>query len=98
MPLLQRRGIRLSVDRERQLAVPAVAVLLLVDFGLAVVNRVSPQVQVYFLGMTAKGSIGLLVLLAGLGLTVDLVIGQMGSTLAAIQRWIDAVAHGVGPQ
>jgi len=71
-----------------RLAAPAVAVLLLVDFALAIINRVSPQIQVYFLGMTTKGVIGLLVLFAGLGLTFEIIVTQFGDTLAGIRQWI----------
>jgi len=73
-----------------QLGAPAVVVLLLTDFALGVINRVSPQIQVFFLGMTGKGSIGLAVVLIGLGLFTDLVISHFATMLNALQNWARA--------
>jgi type III secretion protein T len=70
-----------------QLGAPAVVVLLLTDFALGTINRVSPQIQVFFLGMTGKGSIGLIIVLLGLGLFSDLVISHFGSMIAAMHEW-----------
>jgi type III secretion protein T len=74
-----------------QLGAPAVVVLLLTDFALGVINRVSPQIQVFFLGMTGKGSIGLIVVLLGLGLFTDLTITHFATVLNAMQNWARAM-------
>lgn len=42
-----------------RLALPVVALLFVVDVALGFLNRVAPRVQVFFLGMTLKGSLGL---------------------------------------
>ncbi|HSI35016.1 MAG: EscT/YscT/HrcT family type III secretion system export apparatus protein [Phycisphaerae bacterium] len=77
-----------------RLATPAMAVLLLVDFALAVINRVSPQIQVYFMGMTTKGVIGLMVIFVGLGLTFELLVDQFGAVLDTIRKWVTATPGG----
>ncbi len=74
-----------------QLGAPAVVVLLLTDFALGVINRVSPQIQVFFLGMTAKGSIGIAIVLIGMGLFTDLVITHFATILNAMHNWARAV-------
>lgn len=74
-----------------QLGAPAVVVLLLTDFALGVINRVSPQIQVFFLGMTAKGSIGITVVLIGLSLFTDLVITHFATFLTAMRTWARAL-------
>jgi flagellar biosynthetic protein FliR len=70
-----------------QLGAPAVVVLFLTDFALGVINRVAPQIQVFFLGMTGKGSIGLIVVLLGLGMFTDLTISHFATFVAAMRDW-----------
>ena len=55
-----------------RLAFPVILILLLLDVVLGLLNKVAPQVQVYFLGLTIKTSLGLAAVLLGLLLTVDL--------------------------
>jgi type III secretion protein SpaR/YscT/HrcT len=76
-----------------RIAAPTIAVLLLVDFALSVINRVSPQIQVYFLGLTTKGVIGLMVVFAGLGLTFEILVAQFGNTLDTIRSWVGSVVR-----
>jgi flagellar biosynthesis protein FliR len=73
-----------------KIGAPAVIVLLLLDFGLSVINRVAPQIQVYFLGMTLKGTVGLLIVLLAFGITVDLFINQFAGALHALRAWTNA--------
>ena len=56
----------------------------------ALINKVSPQIQVYFMGMTTKGVIGLIVVFAGLGLTFELLVDQFGAVLQTIRNWVTA--------
>jgi type III secretion protein SpaR/YscT/HrcT len=74
-----------------KMGAPAVVVLFMTDLGLGVINRVSPQIQVFFLGMTAKGSIGITIVLIGMGLFTDLVISHFAGILSAIHNWARAV-------
>jgi flagellar biosynthetic protein FliR len=50
-----------------QLALPILGALLLVDLALGLLNRVAPQVQVFFLGVPVKISLGLLLLALNFG-------------------------------
>ena len=45
-----------------RIAAPVIAIMFLVDLALALVARAAPQIQVYFLGLAAKGTLGLFVL------------------------------------
>ena len=74
-----------------KMGAPAVVVLFMTDLGLGVINRVSPQIQVFFLGMTAKGSIGITIVLIGMGLFTDLVISHFAGILSAMHNWARAV-------
>ena len=73
------------------LGAPAIVVVVLLDFGLAVINRIAPQVQVFFLGMTVKGTLGILVVLLALGMTFELIVDQFGDLL---QRRVDVMRFG----
>ena len=46
-----------------QLAIPALVMLLLVDFAFGIISRVAPQVNVFMLGFQVKPTVGLLALL-----------------------------------
>jgi type III secretory pathway component EscT len=70
-----------------RLGAPAIAVVVLLDFGLAVINRIAPQVQVFFLGMTVKGTLGILVVLLAMGLTFELIVDRFGELLHALRAW-----------
>jgi flagellar biosynthetic protein FliR len=71
-----------------RLAAPTLVVLFLLDFALGVINRVAPQIQVYFLGLTTKGVVGLLIVFLGLGLFVDLMVEHFGRILQAMRDWV----------
>jgi flagellar biosynthetic protein FliR len=52
-----------------QLALPILAALLLTDLSLGLLARITPQIQVYFLGLPLKLGISL----AGMGLVIVMV-------------------------
>jgi type III secretion protein SpaR/YscT/HrcT len=54
-----------------RIAAPIMAVMLLVDAALALLNRVAPQIQVFFLGMTIKSTLALVVLALTLANVLD---------------------------
>lgn len=54
-----------------QLAAPAVITLLLTDFCFGLINRVAPQINVFFLSMPVKMAVGLAVVLLSLPLLRD---------------------------
>lgn len=61
-----------------RLALPVVALLFVVDVALGLLNRVAPRVQVFFLGMTLKGSLGVAVFFLILSLALrELLAGAL---------------------
>jgi type III secretion protein T len=58
-------------------AAPFIAVLLLLEFGIALLGLYSPQLQVSTLAMPAKSLAGLAFLLLYLPLLQDLIVGRM---------------------
>jgi flagellar biosynthetic protein FliR len=54
-----------------QLAMPAVVALLLIDFGFGILNRVAPQMNVFFLSLPVKMYVGLLVVLGAIRITAE---------------------------
>lgn len=66
-----------------QLAAPVIVTLFFVDMMLGLTNRVAEQVQVFFLGMTVKGLIGLGVFMLTLGYTLDVVVVDAFERIAA---------------
>jgi type III secretion protein SpaR/YscT/HrcT len=72
------------------LAAPVLAALLLADLALGLVNRVSPHVQVYFLGMPAKAVLGVLVFLLALTGMVSALRGELGLMLRQIAQALGA--------
>jgi len=68
------------------LAAPVLAALFLADLALGLVNRVSPQIQVYFLGMPAKALLGVLVFLLALGGMILAIRGELAHALDAVRR------------
>jgi type III secretion protein SpaR/YscT/HrcT len=68
------------------LAAPVLAALLLADLALGLVNRVSPHVQVYFLGMPAKAVLGVLVFLLALSGLATALRGEIGLMLHDLAR------------
>jgi type III secretion protein T len=67
--------MRLSV----QLAAPALIGILLTDMFLGIANRLAPQVQIVFLGVSLKSWVGIALLTAAWGLTIQ-VMGKEAIT------------------
>jgi len=70
------------------ISAPAIIALFLIDVGFGIVNRVAPQIQVFFLGMPLKTLIGVLMIF----LALQLIINQMEIHLG---RMIQDVYHGI---
>lgn len=62
-------------------AAPFVALLLLIEFSIALLSLYAPQLQVFVLSMPAKSLAGLAFLLLYLPMLQDLIVGRMGSLL-----------------
>jgi flagellar biosynthetic protein FliR len=71
-----------------KLAAPVILVIFLLDVCLGLINRVAPQIQVFFLGLTIKSTIAVLVLFLVLGLLVDLFRAEFVNSLKALMRTI----------
>lgn len=54
-----------------QLATPALLIMLMTDLFLGIANRLAPQVQITFLGMSLKSLLGLMLVTLGFSLIVD---------------------------
>ena len=68
------------------LAAPVLAALFLADLSLGLVNRVAPQLQVYFLGMPPKALLGLVVFLLALTAMLAALRGHFADALEAVGR------------
>jgi type III secretion protein T len=66
------------------LAAPALAALLLADVALGLVNRVSPHIQVYFLGMPLKSALGVVVFMIAIAGMIVVLRGETAAALRAI--------------
>lgn len=71
-----------------QLAAPAIIVLFLLDFTLGILNRAAPQMQMFFLSLTMKGSLGLLVIFLGLAFLLDQILSHFARHLDLLRQWI----------
>jgi type III secretion protein T len=65
---------------------PIVLVCLFSDLALGVVNRFSPQLNVFFLSMPIKSALGLAVILLYLGVLLPLVTGELLRSRGYVQN------------
>ena len=71
-----------------QLAAPAIIALLLTDLLFGIVNRVAPQINVFFLSLPVKMVVGLLVVLLALPLFRERYIYYFGEFIRAFEELI----------
>lgn len=69
-----------------QLAAPAIIGILLTDLFLGIANRLAPQVQIVFLGISLKSWVGIALLTASWGLVIQV----MGKESIG---WVKAITH-----
>lgn len=74
-----------------QLAAPAMIALLLTDLFFGIINRVAPQINVFFLSLPVKMMVGLLVVLVALPLYKEVYIYQFKEAYKAFQLVIRAL-------
>ena len=72
------RGFTLAV----QIAAPFIAFAILFNLGLGVLSRLMPQLQVFFVAVPASILIGMLILLAALGVVMAVFLDDLGRYLA----------------
>ncbi|MFO0593851.1 MAG: flagellar biosynthetic protein FliR [Myxococcaceae bacterium] len=66
------------------LASPVLLATFLVDLALGMINRVAPQVQVFFVAMQIKPAVTVLIMVTAIHLILDRVIGEYG----VMFRWL----------
>ncbi|MFT3707180.1 MAG: flagellar biosynthetic protein FliR [Archangium sp.] len=66
------------------LASPVLLATFLVDLALGMINRVAPQVQVFFVAMQIKPAVTILIMVTAIHLILDRVIGEYG----VMFRWL----------
>jgi flagellar biosynthesis protein FliR len=71
------KGFALAV----QIAAPFIAFAILFNLGLGLLSRLMPQLQVFFLAMPATILIGMLVLLATVGVMMGVFVEELGAFL-----------------
>jgi flagellar biosynthetic protein FliR len=74
------RGFSLAV----QISAPFIVFGMLFNLGLGVLARLMPQLQVFFLAMPATILIGMLVLLAVVGVMMGVFVEDLGTFLASL--------------
>jgi flagellar biosynthesis protein FliR len=74
------RGFALAV----QIAAPFIAFGILFNLGLGVLSRLMPQLQVFFIAMPATILIGMLVLLAVIGVMMGVFVSDLGAFLRGL--------------
>ena len=76
------QGFALAV----QISAPFIAFAILFNLGLGVLSRLMPQLQVFFLAMPATILVGMLVLLATLGVMMGVFVEDLGAFLQTFVR------------
>jgi flagellar biosynthetic protein FliR len=76
------QGFALAV----QISAPFIAFAILFNLGLGVLSRLMPQLQVFFLALPATILIGMLVLLATLGVMMGVFVESLGDFLKTFLR------------
>ncbi len=74
------RGFALAV----QIAAPFIVFAILLNLGLGVLSRLMPQLQVFFLAMPATILIGMLVLLAVIGVMMNVFLDDLSKFLMGL--------------
>jgi type III secretion protein T len=75
-------------------AAPAVLLLALIDLGFGLVNRVVPQLNVFFFTMPIKGALAALMIALYLSYLSDLMSGQ----LSGLQGWLERLTLVLSPR
>lgn len=70
------------------LAMPVIATVLLVDLGLGIVNRINPQISVYFVGLPLKSIVGVLGVLISLSILSSIIVDEFDKSIERIYQMI----------
>jgi flagellar biosynthesis protein FliR len=70
------------------LAAPVILVTILVDMGLGMINRVAPQLSVYFISLSIKPLATVLIMFLGMHLVVDRLFGEFERMISSFREAI----------
>ncbi|HEY7090589.1 MAG TPA: flagellar biosynthetic protein FliR [Tepidisphaeraceae bacterium] len=71
-----------------QLAAPMLVTMLVVDLALGCIGKTMPQINVMTAGLTIRTLLGMVVMLVGVALTVEVVSGRLSDAMSDVQvRW-----------
>ncbi|MCC6334700.1 MAG: flagellar biosynthetic protein FliR [Myxococcales bacterium] len=68
------------------LASPVLLATFLTDLALGMINRVAPQVQVYFVSMQIKPAVTILIMFTAMHLIIGRMVGEFGSMFVWLKR------------
>lgn len=68
------------------LASPVLLATFLVDLALGMINRVAPQVQVFFVAMQIKPVVTVLIMVTSIHLIIDRIVGEFGVMFSWLKR------------
>jgi flagellar biosynthetic protein FliR len=74
------------------LASPVLLATFLTDLALGMINRVAPQVQVFFIAMQIKPAVTILIMFTSIHLILDRVVGEFGTMFHWVQRLLSLLA------
>ena len=74
------------------LAAPALLVTLITDVAFGMVNKVAPQIQVYFVAMSVKPMVATLIIIVALNLIVGRLTSEFETMILYMRRAIAALA------
>ncbi|MEM9419478.1 MAG: flagellar biosynthetic protein FliR, partial [Planctomycetota bacterium] len=72
-----------------RLAAPVIVVLLLIDVVLGLINKVAPQIQVFFIGLSIKATVGVAVLLVGMAVTFGVVFEHFDAFVISMRGLVE---------
>ncbi len=76
-----------------QLSAPALIGILLTDMFLGIANRLAPQVQIVFLGISLKSWVGIALLAAAWGLIIKVMGKEAISWVKSVNQMIQQIGH-----
>lgn len=85
--------LQTTMNMALQLSAPALIGILLTDLFLGIANRLAPQVQIVFLGISLKSWVGIALLTAAWGLIIQVMAKESIAWFKMLQHWIVQAGH-----
>lgn len=83
--------VNTSLEAGVRIAVPVVAVLFMVQLGLAFISRAAPSMQIFSVGFAVTLAVGLTVLISTIPDTVHVLVVEMSHVEARVQSVLDTL-------